>query len=149
MTIPPPQLIVLLVGLPGSGKSTWALAQDWNAISSDALRVLLADDVANQNIHGPIFASVRYLLRKRLSLGRPLSCIDATHLTRAERRPYFSLARWYGALVQAVYFDCPISLALRRNRARPRQVPESVMASMAARLEPPLLEEGFHSVERV
>ena len=141
------QRVVLLVGLPGSGKSTWALQQGWNAISSDALRLLLSDDMTNQTIHARIFATVRYLLRQRLAIGCALSCVDATHLTRAERKPYFSLARWYGAALEAVYFDCPISVALQRNRLRGRKVPESVMAGMAARLEPPTLEEGFHSIQ--
>jgi len=143
------QRIVLLIGLPGSGKSTWAAAQGWNAISSDSLRLLLSDDIGNQQIHGRVFASVRYLLRQRLRVGCTVNCVDATHLTRAERRPYFSLARWHGADVDAVYFDVPFATALRRNLARLRQVPPTVMALMAARLEPPECNEGFHSIERL
>lgn len=143
----PPQRIVLLVGLPGSGKSTWAARQGWNAISSDAIRLVLSDDMANQAIHARVFATLRYLLRQRLAIGCSLNCVDATHLTRAERKPYFSIARWYGATLHAAYFDCPISTALQRNRLRPRQVPESIIANMAARLEPPTLEEGFHSIQ--
>ncbi len=143
------QRIALLIGLPGSGKSTWAAAQGWNAISSDALRLLLSDDAANQKIHARVFASVRYLLRQRLRVGCAQNCVDATHLTRAERHPYFSLARWHGARIDAIYFDVPFATALRRNLARARQVPEAVMASMAARLEPPSLEEGFHLIEHL
>jgi len=144
-----PQRIVLLIGLPGSGKSTWAAAQGWNAISSDALRLLLSDDIANQNIHGRVFASLRYLLRQRLRIGCAVNCVDASNLTAAERRPYFSIARFHGARVDAVYFDIPITTALRRNLARRRQVPEAAMALMAARLQPPQMEEGFHSIERL
>lgn len=141
-----PQRIVLLIGLPGSGKSTWAAAQGWNALSSDAMRLLLSDNFANQNIHGRVFAAIRYLLRQRLRIGCAINCIDATHLTRAERRPYFSLARWHNAGVEAVYFDVPFSTVLERNRTRSRQVPETAIASMAARLEPPQWEEGYHSI---
>ena len=141
-----PQRIVLLIGLPGSGKSTWAAAQGWNALSSDALRLLLSDNIANQNIHGRVFAAIRYLLRQRLRIGCAINCIDATHLTRAERRPYFGLARWHHAVVEAVYFDVPFSTVLARNRTRSRQVPETAIARMAARLEPPQWEEGYHSI---
>jgi predicted kinase len=140
------QRIVLLIGLPGSGKSTWATAQGWNALSSDAMRVLLSDDVANQHIHGRVFAAIRYLLRQRLRTGCAINCVDATHLTRAERRPYFSLARWHKAVVEAVYFDIPFATVMARNRARQRQVPEAAIATMAARMEPPQFEEGFHSI---
>ena len=36
--------IVVLVGLPGSGKSTWLAQAGGGGISSDAVRKLLADD---------------------------------------------------------------------------------------------------------
>ena len=58
--------LILLVGLPGSGKSTWAREQGVAVVSSDDVRWLLSDDAANQNIHGAVFATVRYLLRNRL-----------------------------------------------------------------------------------
>ena len=93
--------VVLLVGLPGSGKSTWARDQGTAVLSSDDVRFLLSDDPTNQLIHGTVFATVRYLLRRRLELGRPVTYIDATNLTRQERRPYIKLAQWYDAAVEA------------------------------------------------
>ncbi len=101
--------IVIAVGLPGSGKSTYFAQLGVNAISSDAIRLQLADDETDQTIHARVFATVRYLLRQRLQLGRPVTYIDATNLTPKERKPYVKIAREYGCEIEALYFDVPLS----------------------------------------
>jgi predicted kinase len=147
--LPERHRIILLIGLPGSGKSTWAADHGFHALSSDEIRLTLADDPTDQTIHSRVFATIRYLLRQRIGIGRLATCIDATHLTRRERRPYFDIARWYDCDVEAVFFDVPLETCLARNRARPRQVPEEAVIAMAAKLEPPDPEEGFSRIERV
>ena len=137
------QTIILLVGLPGSGKSTWAAQQGTAVLSSDAIRHQLADDATDQSIHGRVFATMRYLLRNRLAIGRPATYIDATHLTPEERHPYAQIAAWYGADLEAVFFDVPVEDCIARNRCRERTVPEDAIRMMAAKLRPPSLEEGF------
>ena len=134
---------MLLVGLPGSGKSTWVAQQGATALSSDAVRELLADDATDQSIHVRVFATHRYLLRQRLAIGRPVTYIDATHLTAEERRPYARIAAWYGAELEAVFFDVPLEVCLNRNQVRKRVAPEAAIRLMAEKLHPPALEEGF------
>jgi len=134
--------ILLLVGLPGSGKSTWVSGKP-GVLSSDALRELLADDPNNQNIHDRVFRVLRGLLKHRLELERPVTYIDATNLTPKERRPYIKLAERCGGQMEAVFFDVPAEECVRRNRGRNRIVPDAVIARMAAKLVPPALEEGF------
>lgn len=137
--------IVLLVGLPGSGKSTWAFGKK-GVLSSDALRDLLADDPNNQNIHARVFRAMRYLLKQRLDLKRPMTYIDATNLTPWERRPYIKLARSFACEIEAIFFDVPVEECIRRNRARDRIVPDEVIREMAERLVPPDIAEGFLGV---
>ena len=141
--------VVVLVGLPGSGKSTWLEQIGAGALSSDTVRRWLADDETDQTIHDRVFQTMRYLLRHRLELRRPVTYIDATNLTPAERQPYIGIGRSYGCELEAVYFDVPLAVCRERNARRHRVVPEDALEKMAARLAPPSAEEGFDRVTSV
>jgi predicted kinase len=143
-----PKLIVT-VGLPASGKSTWLAQRGINAISSDELRRWLADDPTVQHIHRIVFGAVRYLIVQRLKIGRPETYIDATSLTRWERRPYIRLGQLYHCDVEALFFDIPLEICIERNNSRDRVVPNEAIRAMALKLMPPRVEEGFSAVRIV
>ena len=136
----------MLVGLPGSGKSTWLAGLGVNALSSDEMRRLISDDPTNQNIHRRVFRLLRDLIKERLELGRPETYVDATHLTPWERRPYIRLGQLYECDVEAVFFDVPLEICIARNELRGRVVPREVIEAMARKLAPPSSSEGFTRV---
>jgi len=140
------QKIIILVGLPGSGKSTYLKQLGVSAISSDDLRGLLMDDVTNQTIHRQVFRFVREILKERIALGREISYVDATNLTVRDRRPYIKIGDLYGCQVEAVFFDVPLEVCKQRNSSRRRAVPNEALDAMAARLVRPTLQEGFSHV---
>ncbi|MGC8794750.1 MAG: AAA family ATPase [Bryobacteraceae bacterium] len=137
---------MVVVGLPGSGKTTYLERNRLPSLSSDAIRKLLADDETDQTIHARVFPTMRYLLYHRIAIGRPITYMDATHLTPQERRPYIYMARLFNCRVEALFFDVPLEVCKARNRRRQRVVPEEALERMAARLVPPTLEEGFDSI---
>ena len=141
--------LIVLVGLPGSGKSTWVANQRLTALSSDHLRELLLDDATAQSANAEVFRYLRALVRSRLRLGREMTVVDATNLTRNERKVWVRIAGEFGAEAEAVWFDVPLEECKRRNQERSRVVPDEAMDRLAKKFTPPELSEGFARVEAV
>jgi predicted kinase len=142
----PKGYVVLAIGLPGSGKTTWFGRRGVTPLSSDLLRNILFDDVEEQRYQGLVFSTLRSLLRARLIARMPWNYVDATNLSIHERRQWIKMAKSFGYEVQAVFFDVPLEVCLERNRQRDRSVSEDIMRKMAEKLKPPLFEEGFEKI---
>ena len=139
-------VVVLAIGLPGSGKSSWFKRHNITPLSSDLLRVLLFDDPTEQRFQDLVFSNLRSMLKARLIARRPMNYVDATNLSPHERNGWIKLAKDYGYEVQAVFFDVPVEVCLQRNQRRERKVPEDAMRRMAGKLKQPTFEEGFSKI---
>ena len=138
--------VVLAIGLPGSGKSSWFKRHNIRPLSSDLLRELLFDDAEEQRFQDLVFSNLRSMLRARLIARRPMSYIDATNLNPHERHSWIKLARDYGYDVQGLFFDVPLEVCMERHARRGRVVPEDIMRKMAAKLKAPTFDEGFSKI---
>lgn len=143
---PPKGAVILAIGLPGSGKSSWFKRHNITPLSSDVVRMLLFDDAQEQRFQDLVFSNLRSMLKARLIARRPLNYVDATNLTPHERHSWIKLAKDYGYEVHAVFFEVPVEVCLERNQRRDRVVDEAVLRRMAAKLKPPTFEEGFSKV---
>jgi len=142
----PKGYVVLAIGLPGSGKTTWFRRRGVTPLSSDLLRNILFDDVEEQRYQGLVFSTLRSLLRARLIAHMPWNYVDATNLSSHERSQWIKMAKSFGYEVQGVFFDVPLEVCLERNSQRDRSVSADVMRKMAEKLKPPVFEEGFAKI---
>jgi predicted kinase len=127
--------IVILTGIPGSGKSTFAKTEfpNYLRINLDTIRSRRKEEK---------------LLGEALEAGRSV-VIDNTNITIASRKKYIDLAKKHGVRVRSIYLDCPLDLARSRNAKRlgKEKVPDFVLKIYMKKLVIPAVHEGFDTVE--
>ncbi|GAA4070962.1 polynucleotide kinase-phosphatase [Nonomuraea soli] len=112
--------LVVLVGVSGSGKSTFAAKhfKPTQVISSDYCRGLVADDENDQAATPAAFDLLHHIVGIRLSRGL-LTVVDATNVQYAARKSLIDLAKRHDVLVDAIVLDVPEEVAIARNESRP------------------------------
>ena len=112
--------LVVLIGISGSGKSTFGRAhfRRTEVVSSDFCRGLVADNENDQDATPDAFELLHYIAGKRLKAGR-LTVVDATNVQPEARRQLVALAREHDVLPVAIVLDVPQSICVARNATRP------------------------------
>ena len=111
--------LVVLIGVSGSGKSSFARKHfaGTQVLSSDACRGLVADDENDQAATPDAFAVLHFIAAKRLAAGR-LTVVDATNVKREDRAGLIALARAHDVLPVAIVLDIAEGVCARRNADR-------------------------------
>lgn len=116
----PERGLVILVGVSGSGKSTFAARhfKPTQVISSDFCRALVSDDENDQDATRDAFDVLHYIVGTRLRRGL-LTVVDATNVQDRARASLIEVAREHDVLVDAIVLDVPEDVAVERTAARP------------------------------
>lgn len=136
------RMLLLLRGLPGSGKSTWIAQnnlQDYT-VSSDSMRVLIGGNTldlngkftVNQEVSGLMWNKLYDILENRFSIGA-FTVLDATNIKTADMQKTYKLAKQYRYRVYCVDFtNVPKEVCIERDNARPenKRVGEDVIEKM-------------------
>jgi predicted kinase len=144
-----------LIGVPGSGKSTWVDTQNWALacakVSTDKWVEIYAKEVGRtySEVFVDFMPTAVDLMAKEVVAARELGrdvIWDQTSVSVKSRKRKFDMLRNYEHI--AVVFKTPEHTELmRRLRNRPgKDIPDHVIASMIASFEMPSEEEGFKEI---
>ena len=141
-----PDLFVPL-GIPASGKSTWAVNNPAKIICPDHYRREVYGGVPTNGLipdHEKEIWRWAYAQLNDLQKERDDLIFDATNLMQSRRTRLRNIASRHNHV--AVYFDTPLELCLERNASREYPVPQQVIESMHERLVPPTHDERWDDV---
>jgi predicted kinase len=141
--------VIVLVGPPGSGKTTWARRNGAGAIhvSQDDLIDAITPH-GFEHAYGPIYAAAEdAIARTALQHGHAV-IVDRTNRTRAHRERWLRIAQEFDCRAVAVEVKTSAALCRSRNRAREsgRRLCEERMERMLAAMEPVSRAEGFSAI---
>jgi predicted kinase len=151
--------IVLVCGLPGSGKShfagTYFKDSGRKRVNRKEIRRLLFEMTHfGQAWSEKEFASndeflVKHVERKiieHLLQAKEKLLLDNTNISFESRKPFVTMAHQAGKSIAAIFLDTPVMTCLERNRGRADSLSESVISRLVAEKQLPDVSEGFKDV---
>ena len=151
--------IILVCGLPGSGKSHFARTHFQQSgrkrVNRKEIRRLLFEmtnfgqewsekDFATNDEF--LVGHVEKKIIEHLLQAKQRLLIDNTHVSREARKHYIAMARQAGKSIGAIFLDTAVSTCLERNRGRQDAMPERVISRLTAEKELPDISEGYKDV---
>lgn len=144
--------LILLVGIPGSGKSTYAknyIKQNVNTIhlSSDGIRAELYGDESIQGNPGDIFSLMQRRAVEALNNGKDV-IYDATNITRKDRSCIINICPKF-IKIECHIIWAPIEECIKRDATRDRTVGKEVIDKMLKKFQAPYYDEGIDEIKIV
>ncbi len=147
--------LIILCGLPGSGKSSYAenykavddiISADYTVIhSSDTIREELFGDASSQEDNGRVFELMRKRTQEDLRAGKTV-IYDATNVTRKARKSAMACAHPVNDTIECHVIWATPEECIRRDGLRNRKVGPAVIDKMLRRWQSPWKDEGFDAV---
>ena len=133
--------LIILSGIPGSGKTTYALGvksvlPKVEVISSDEVRRQVTGRADNGTQETLVWQEFEAQIKKAAQ-NNDIVIADSTALTNALRMKWFRVFRSFFDKIELVYLNIPFAVCWERNLARERKVPLNPMAGMFKLLEEP------------
>lgn len=128
-----PNKLILLVGIPASGKSTLSqklIAKGFHCLNADSIRLELYGNEITQGNAEDVFKIFFERMDALLKDGKSI-LVDNTNLKPEHRKQIIDRAKSSNYQdIQIWLLDVPLEVCLERNRNRERQLPEDVITHM-------------------
>lgn len=140
-------VFLMLVGLPGSGKSTYIekYYSSYHVHSSDAIREELSGDINNQDINKQVFSTLHKRVKDDLVAGHNV-VYDATNISWKRRKAFLQELKNINCHKECVLMATPFELCVQRNNERDHVVPYFVIERMYKNFDIPWYNEGWDSI---
>ena len=140
-------VLIMLVGLPGSGKSTYAktVLPDVKVHSSDALRVELYGDISEQSSNDKLFRELHRRIKEDLRAGNDV-VYDATNIHWKRRREFLREINSIDCYKEAHIIATPYEVCVLMNSQRENPIPEKVIEKMYKDFDIPFYNEGWDNI---